>query len=369
MSGKKGRHPVGVGFVVYPGAMLTDREFVALPAPARVIYLAMSKQHRHANPHRKGNNGMIPYGCAAGAKAAKISLMHASRMLNLLRGADLLRRHKPGTMRAHPDATGEAAEWEITIFPAKGRMPAKRYNSTRKLHIEHRVLESPAYQRLSNTAKCVLPEMMRRFDGNNNGALRFGGEDGAAAGFPPRMTERALKQLETERFIVETAPAIPQQGRRRAWRLTMYRVGRKAPTMDFLQAPGEHPERNIGDAKMPDNVTLVTLRSFLAVCVQAGLIPPYREVIRQKSPDLPIPEEANLSDTHVNPIESHSSARRALLPSSRAAAALRSLPPPRPSKPPPWSERKNLAETANSTDKTAITEQSASKPGIAGGKR
>src|SRR4051812_29298905 len=101
-------HPLGVGFIILPMGMLVDREFIALPAAARVICFAICKQHRHAGKGIESNNGKIPYGCAAGAKAARVSLKHASRMLNLLWNTGLLNQRKAGEMRAHPAARGLA---------------------------------------------------------------------------------------------------------------------------------------------------------------------------------------------------------------------------------------------------------------------
>jgi hypothetical protein len=76
---------------------------------------------------------------------------------------------------------------------------------------------------------------MRRYDGNNNGAISFGGKDGGYIGLSRDQTERALTELEGARFIVETAPAEVRNGVPRKWRLTIYgAIGEKA-TKDFMR--------------------------------------------------------------------------------------------------------------------------------------
>jgi hypothetical protein len=131
----------------------------------------------------------------------------------------------------------------LTIFPIAGR-PPKPWGGG-NLHIEHSLLESAAYKGLSNSAKCVLIELMRRYDGGNNGSISFGGPQGASAGFSDDVTERALKELQQVGFVVRTAPAVPYLQHPRKWRLTMYAVGRTPATKDFMRDPAPtKPEKS-----------------------------------------------------------------------------------------------------------------------------
>jgi hypothetical protein len=77
------------------------------------------------------------------------------------------------------------------------------------LHIQHWLLNSAAYKGLSNQAECILVELMRRYDGGNNGNIGFGGSSGAHAGFSADVTERALTELQRAGLIVQTALAVP----------------------------------------------------------------------------------------------------------------------------------------------------------------
>ena len=84
---------------------------------------------------------------------------------------------------------------------------------------------------------------MRRYTGNNNGTIRFGGQDGSHAKLSRDVTERALTEIECARFTVLTEPAIPHLERPRKWRLTMYPADGKSATKDFMKA-GSAPPQN-----------------------------------------------------------------------------------------------------------------------------
>jgi DNA-binding transcriptional regulator YhcF (GntR family)/DNA-binding XRE family transcriptional regulator len=199
-----------------------------------VIFIDMCKIHRHGSEHCPSNNGQIGYGYAAGAKAASVSVTTAYRMLEDLRDSGLIKLQKKGVFRVKA-GEGRVTEWEITIYPIAGHVPTAWGEG--RLHIEHWLLESAAYQGLSNQAKCILIELMRRYDGGNNGAISFGGSSGAYAGFSVDVTERALTELQRTGFIAQTAPAVPYLRRPRQWQLTMYASDSKPATKDFMRGP------------------------------------------------------------------------------------------------------------------------------------
>jgi hypothetical protein len=194
----------------------------------------MCKLHHHGSERRPSNNGQIGYGCAAGAKAANVSVATAYRMLEELCTSSLIKLRKKGVFSVKA-GEGRATEWEITIYPMAGRPPIAW--SGARLHIQHWLLNSAAYKGLSNQAKCILVELMRRYNGGNNGNISFGGSSGAHAGFSADVTERALTELQRASFIVQTALAVPYLRRPRKWRLTMYAADRKSATKDFMRNP------------------------------------------------------------------------------------------------------------------------------------
>ena len=230
-AGRQGRRE---RFLMLPTALLVHTVWIHLPATARVIFIDICKSHHHGGERGPGNNGQIGYGIAAGAKAANVSRATAHRMLGDLSKSGLLKLRKEGVFNAKA-GEGRTREWEITIFPVSGR-PLTTWGE-RKLHLEHWFLNSAAYNGLSNQAKCILIELMRRFDGSNNGSISFGGQGGADAGFSVDVTERALTELQRARFIVQTTPAVPHLGRPRRWRLTIYAADKKAATKDFMHDP------------------------------------------------------------------------------------------------------------------------------------
>ena len=221
-------------FTMLPTKLLTSKDWTRLPPAARVIFVDMCKRHHHGGQRGPSNNGEIGYGCAAGAKAANVSPSTAWRMLLSLRASGLIRLHKGGTFKVEAEV-GQASEWEIAIYPMRGRRPASW--GDQQLHLRHWMLNSAVYSGLSNQAKCILCELMRRFDGGNNGHIVFGGPEGASAGLSDDVTERALTELKHECFIMMAAPAIPYQSWSRQWRLTMYPADGKAATKDFMRVP------------------------------------------------------------------------------------------------------------------------------------
>jgi hypothetical protein len=245
-------------FIMIPRALLVDPEWTHLPAAARVIFIDMCKIHHHGSERLPSNNGRIGYGCAAGAKAASVSVATAYRMLDELRKGSLLNLRRHGAFRVKA-GEGRAHEYEITIFPMAG-LPSRPWGEGR-LHIEHWLLESTAYKGLSNQAKCILIELIRRCDGGNNGSICFGGPSGAYAGFSADVTERALTELKHVGFIVETAPAVPYLGHPRKWRLTMFAADGKPATKDFMHDPKPTSENSdhdfIGAGDTGQNVSVM----------------------------------------------------------------------------------------------------------------
>jgi hypothetical protein len=200
-------------FVMIPTALLVHTDWIHLPAAARVILIDICKMHHHGGWLGPSNNGQIGYGCAAGAKAASVSIATADRMLNRIRKGGLLKLRKEGIFNVKA-GEGRTREWQITIYPMAGR-PLTAWGES-KLHIEHWLLDSAAYKGLSNQTKCILIELMRRYNGGNNGSISFGGQDGARAGFSVDVTERAPRPDPTDAdhhgriAVIETKSREPQ---------------------------------------------------------------------------------------------------------------------------------------------------------------
>jgi hypothetical protein len=220
-------------FTMLPADLLVAADWTRLPPPARAIFINMCMLHHHSSEHGPSNNGRIGYGCAAGAGAANVSPATAHRMLKALCNSGLIKLRKKGLFKVKA-GVGWAHEWEITIFPMIGRTPISWGN--RRLRLEHWLLVSAAYKGLMNQSKCILIELMRRYDGGNNGLISFGGRSGAYAGFSTDVTERALTELERARFIVQTVPAVPSLSHPRKWRLTIYGADGKPATKDFMRS-------------------------------------------------------------------------------------------------------------------------------------
>ena len=327
-------------FIMIPRPLLVQSEWAHLPAAARVIFIDMCKVHRHRGEHAAGNNGQIAYGCAAAAKAARVSVATAYRMLKELLKSGLIKRQKKGVFRVKAGES-RATEWEITIYPMAGYPP--RAWGEGKLHIDHWLLESEAHKGLSNQAKCILIEVMRRHDGGNNGYIIFGGASGAYAGFSNDVTERALTELQRAGFIVQTAPAVPHLRRARKWRLTMYAADSKSATKDFMRDPKPTtPQKSYrhftGAVDSAQNVSVMrvsTSSNFPASSKVASFREEnstYTERLTETAPilDSRAGETFDAADTRVNEIHIKTSPPASSEPDSPAfgVPSFRYFPPP-----------------------------------------
>ncbi len=184
----------GERFLMLSDNLLTHPVWIEQQPAARVIFIDICKRHNGRN------NGAIGYGCAAAAKAANLSPATANLRLNELQKSGLLKLRKNGTFNTE-NSQRQTRVWEITIYPAGGRRPSINWSlGERRITVEHWLLSSAAYVALSNPAKCTLFELMRRYNGNNNGDVLFGGKDGCYIGLSRDRTERALNELDGAGF-------------------------------------------------------------------------------------------------------------------------------------------------------------------------
>jgi len=237
---KFGRRTHRDPFTLVPLKLMASPEWRALQPAARVIFIDIARRHRHEGSHGPDNNGRIGFGCTAGARAANVSVATAYRRMLDLHKSGLAKNRNPGVFRVKA-GDGRASEWELAIFPIAGRQT--KYWGEGRLRLDHWLLDSTAYRNLTNPTKCILLELMRRYDGGNNGRISFGGADGASAGLSTDVTERALTELVRAGFLVQTATAVPHLRHPRKWRLTMYAADGRAATKDFMRMMAEVPPK------------------------------------------------------------------------------------------------------------------------------
>jgi hypothetical protein len=282
-------------FLQVPFGVLRD-----LPEHQQVILVDMAKRHNGKN------NGRIGYGCRDAAKAARISPNRGGKILDDLRARRIIRLTRDAAFNMKSGRT--AREWEIHYLTKKGP-----FEGTRKLTLDYWLLDSPAYLGASVAEKVVLFELMRRFDGGNNGHIEFGGPDGKFIAFSRDKTERALNGLAHAGFIVETAPADACVGRRRTWRITIYSANGEKPTKDFMRPSkpvGQNAFDGIGSAVVtPLCVSSVRSEQRFAASLSSG---GNAKTGSQTNPLTPIPPNRStdtqslsinrIRDTHVETI-------------------------------------------------------------------
>jgi hypothetical protein len=224
-------------FLLLPEHILVDKDWRNLPTDARAILVDLCKRYNRGSPSKGfyNNNGWIGYSCRD-AESISIGKNAAARALAKIEETSLL--DPAGSWYFTADGHRHARIWRITFLPTHGRVPTRRNltKNTRQIKLYHRWLNSSAYRTTPSAAKVVLLEMMRRFNGGNNGRISFGGLSGAEIGLSRDLTERMLNLLRDRGFLAEMEPAKPgRRGHPRRWRLTMYRVAGMKPTEEFLK--------------------------------------------------------------------------------------------------------------------------------------
>jgi|GEM_PF-5666475 len=134
--------------------------------------------------------------------------------------------------------------------------------------IPHDVIDSPAWQDLSCHARALLVEVVRRFNGHNNGHI---GLDARTArerlGASNRNVQGAFDDLLTHGLIEMTEEAIWQERRAREYRLTWALSGRsppyRQPTFAYRTWSTETPVMRIdrGKARGKKGVTPAVTRA------------------------------------------------------------------------------------------------------------
>ena len=131
---------------------------------------------------------------------------------------------------------------------AKGRSKS----DGRYIRLDYWMIEAPAFQELSINAEHVLLNILKRFNGANNGQIGFGCRSGRFTRRGPEWIElpsklsvssqaRALKELEEQGFIACTqGSSFGQKRLTKNWRLTWLRDDRNGAlaTKEFTKQRG-----------------------------------------------------------------------------------------------------------------------------------
>ena len=97
-------------------------------------------------------------------------------------------------------------------------------------------MDTPAYQSLSPNARCILMELMKRYNGFNNGNVGLGcREAGDAIGRSRNTSMRAFKELEDRGFIkCRELGAFTRKNRMATtWLLAEYGFLGERPTKEY----------------------------------------------------------------------------------------------------------------------------------------
>ena len=123
--------------------------------------------------------------------------------------------------------------------PRRPKSPSKMDARAKHLRVYRFMFESPAYRSLLSVARCLLHELMYRFNGQNNGYVAFShrealDEIGTRSN---RAVTDAFKELQSKGFIRPRVIGSFNLKRRHAteWILTHEEYGGREATKDFMR--------------------------------------------------------------------------------------------------------------------------------------
>jgi hypothetical protein len=143
------------------------------------------------------------------------------------------------------------------IKRSKSRSTKRYVKYEQHVRLHHWLLNSAAYLSLSPPARAVLVEVMRIYNGKNNGKLALSvREAGLRCNISKNTAARALRELTERGFIeVRTPSSFSLKCRRAAeWTLTEFRndVTGKLPTKSFfnwVRSDPKHPAPEIPESE------------------------------------------------------------------------------------------------------------------------
>ena len=127
---------------------------------------------------------------------------------------------------------------------AKGRSKG----DFKHVRLQEWLLRSDAYRSLSCTARCLLVELYRKYNGTNNGDLFLSCRDAAELlGLSSKDTaSRAFRELQVRGFILAKGRGAFSMKLKLAttWILTEFPVGEELPTKEFMRFKAPDQKQN-----------------------------------------------------------------------------------------------------------------------------
>ena len=108
----------------------------------------------------------------------------------------------------------------------------------RHVRLHHWMLDSPAWNSLSLPARCLLIEIWKRYNGQNNGQISFSHREVAEKLSVGRNRPvKLFRELEEKGFIEanQRGHFAWKGGKATTWRLTAVPCGEKVPTKEFMR--------------------------------------------------------------------------------------------------------------------------------------
>ena len=108
----------------------------------------------------------------------------------------------------------------------------------RFVQLHHWMLDSPAWNSLSLPARCLLIEILKRYNGYNNGQISFSHREASEIlGVGKNQPVKFFRELEDRGFIKanQRGHFAWKGGKATTWNLTAVGCGDKAPTKEFMR--------------------------------------------------------------------------------------------------------------------------------------
>jgi hypothetical protein len=106
----------------------------------------------------------------------------------------------------------------------------------------HQTLDTPAWRKMSASARCLYMALKRQDTGRNNGDIYLSEREAVKAlGFTRPTIATGYLQLQHYGFVVMTSPGclgVEGKGKAPHWRLTELEMNGEPPTRDFAKWDG-----------------------------------------------------------------------------------------------------------------------------------
>lgn len=199
------------------------------------------------------------------------------------------------------------AYWAPLLSFVKGQQlgktrPGQRHNASgrstgegKHVRLHEWMLASPAYRSLSCHARCLLTELKRLYNGDNNGRLHLSVRKAAELlGASKDTSQKAFRELQCRGFIRarQVGTFGWKQGKATTWILEEFPVDDQLPTKSFMRWRPDHKSEP-GPAYQ-DSVSCLEGQSESEATQIKANCPAHQDTLKQIAPESVLPDRTHI---------------------------------------------------------------------------